>query len=530
MFEHFETVRVLFAQAKPQLEGYVVDNLVTSLEQDITERTAINQPVIMVYGVYNAGKSTLINAFLGQELAAVNDIPQTDCVDAYTMGDVTILDTPGIDAPIAHEKISREQLEKSDAVVFVLSSDGVLEERATYVEMKNILRAGKPMLIVINNKSGYKPDSVAYLTLHDKFIRNLYQHCEDDEQLLARLDKVPVHLVNAQAALKARLENKPELLKISRFPGLEKAVQRLFYATDSTQIAKTLSVRLHGLLQQAINNAQQGSGDKKMLELQALVSDMRQSQTMLMQKVINHAAKHKSALKLELIQTLQEGQTAVEPVLAQWQENIGRYFEEQVVRELQRLDAQAAAASSLLLKIPDVQLGAAVQDLGNSGSGFASLAEVLVQKSLMLDIGEKAKIKGMIKLMKQGKEWFPSMFKGIGQKTMERIAGKAMPSVGPAISLVMSVWDYYKAQEIEQRQILQQRHQLETLNQQVSSLVEDLYETLGKSVDDALHDTLHPMVSSLLESLEALSGELSSLHSDIAAMQGVQQRLQQTFY
>ena len=83
---------------------------------------------IMVYGVYNAGKSTLINALLGQELAAVADVPETARVQGYRWGDFEVLDTPGIDAPLEHEAITREQLVQSDVVIFVVNPLGVVEE------------------------------------------------------------------------------------------------------------------------------------------------------------------------------------------------------------------------------------------------------------------------------------------------------------------------------------------------------------------------------------------------------------------
>lgn len=49
------------------------------LEQLFGERTA----QVMLYGAYNAGKSTLVNALLGQEKAPVRDIPTTFQVDRY---------------------------------------------------------------------------------------------------------------------------------------------------------------------------------------------------------------------------------------------------------------------------------------------------------------------------------------------------------------------------------------------------------------------------------------------------------------
>lgn len=48
---------------------------------------------IMVYGVYNAGKSTFINALIGQEVAKTDDIPLTDKITAYPYQTYEILDT-----------------------------------------------------------------------------------------------------------------------------------------------------------------------------------------------------------------------------------------------------------------------------------------------------------------------------------------------------------------------------------------------------------------------------------------------------
>lgn len=61
---------------------------------------------VMVYGIYNAGKSTLINALLGEEVAPTGDIPLTSTVGAYRWNNHTILDTPGVDAPLGKVRTS----------------------------------------------------------------------------------------------------------------------------------------------------------------------------------------------------------------------------------------------------------------------------------------------------------------------------------------------------------------------------------------------------------------------------------------
>ena len=86
---------------------------------DIVHKVEDRALHVVVYGAYNAGKSTLINALLGEERARVGDIPTTDRVDAYDWNGYRLLDTPGVNAPIKHEQVTAEQLARIKAIVLV---------------------------------------------------------------------------------------------------------------------------------------------------------------------------------------------------------------------------------------------------------------------------------------------------------------------------------------------------------------------------------------------------------------------------
>lgn len=99
------------------------DGFAKDLYQEVKTAKHEMKPSIMFYGVYNAGKSTLLNALISENRAAVADRPTTDSIDTYQWQGYEILDTPGIDAPIEHQKTTEEQLLKTDVVLFVVSGD-----------------------------------------------------------------------------------------------------------------------------------------------------------------------------------------------------------------------------------------------------------------------------------------------------------------------------------------------------------------------------------------------------------------------
>ena len=74
------------------------------------------KPEVMVYGIYNAGKSSIINELLGEDRARVSDIPTTDSVDYYDWRGYRLADTPGVGAPIAHTQITQEHLRLRSAL------------------------------------------------------------------------------------------------------------------------------------------------------------------------------------------------------------------------------------------------------------------------------------------------------------------------------------------------------------------------------------------------------------------------------
>src|SRR5258708_7794379 len=88
---------------------------------------------VAIVGRPNVGKSTLLNALLGERLAIVSPKPQTTrdrIMGILTRGDaqLLLLDTPGLHAPktrLGHHMnaVANESIEGSDVVVLVTEPD-----------------------------------------------------------------------------------------------------------------------------------------------------------------------------------------------------------------------------------------------------------------------------------------------------------------------------------------------------------------------------------------------------------------------
>ena len=122
MKSEIQSLSDIFYSSIPLLSKYVGNEPVQCLKERLVQKTVDATPTVMVFGIYNAGKSTFLNALIGETRAKMSDRPETSIVTSYEWNGFHLLDTPGIDAPSDHERVSREQLEKSDVILFVLNS------------------------------------------------------------------------------------------------------------------------------------------------------------------------------------------------------------------------------------------------------------------------------------------------------------------------------------------------------------------------------------------------------------------------
>lgn len=196
-------------------EDIKLNNYISEIESIYSNKLKDVKPYIMVYGIYNAGKSSIINELLGDDLAAVNDKPETDSVDEYEWNGYTIADTPGVGAPIKHEEVTTEHLRRADIVMFVMASTGSNEKDDNYRRLKAITDAGKKVIIIINDKNGDLGSNDQELgVIISKVKDNLRQYNLDSNDYV-------ITMVNAKRARDGRIKNKPALIEKSNIQELK---------------------------------------------------------------------------------------------------------------------------------------------------------------------------------------------------------------------------------------------------------------------------------------------------------------------
>jgi GTP-binding protein Era len=175
------------------------------LEQEIAQLTAMQTKLeeqvvhIAVFGMVGRGKSSLLNALLGQEVfttGAVHGVTRTVQGAAWQVSQdglrgsdrdlwtvslpglgqsrLELLDTPGLDevGGEAREQLARQVAQQADLILFVVAGDITQVE---YQALTQLRQASKPMLLVFNKVDQYPPGDrqAIYETIRDRRVRDL---------------------------------------------------------------------------------------------------------------------------------------------------------------------------------------------------------------------------------------------------------------------------------------------------------------------------------------------------------------------
>src|SRR6266542_2871520 len=197
--------------------------------------------LIVIVGEFNAGKSALVNALLGEKVLPEGATPTTSRVTLVKWGEqaaeqvvdenfsiyayplplfkeLNIVDTPGTNAVIRHhERLTDEFVPRSDLVLFVTSADHPMTESER--QFLDRIRAWGKKVVFVLNKADIIEDDTALQEVRNFVIKHATTVLGDPPELFP---------VSARLAQRARsepdLEQRGRLRAASRIDDLEQYI------------------------------------------------------------------------------------------------------------------------------------------------------------------------------------------------------------------------------------------------------------------------------------------------------------------
>jgi small GTP-binding protein len=194
--------------------------------------------LLVVVGEFNAGKSALVNALLGEKVLAEGVTPTTSRVTLVKWGEraaekavdedfgvfthplpllseLNIVDTPGTNAVIRrHERLTDEFVPRSDLVLFVTSADRPMTESERQF-LERIRAWGKKVIFALNKADIFENEAAL-----DEVRRFVLRHAEDVLGFLPEFFPVSARLAQRAHAAPDAAESR-QLRERSRIEALE---------------------------------------------------------------------------------------------------------------------------------------------------------------------------------------------------------------------------------------------------------------------------------------------------------------------
>ena len=193
--------------------GEMLDEVTRHFDRSYLEEEEDERPKIAIIGKPNVGKSSIINALLGENRVLVSDIPGTtrdaiDTVITRNEKDYVFIDTAGlrrksrIKEDLERYSIVRAvaAVEKADVIILVISAEeGITEQDAKIAGIAH--ERGKGMIIAVNKWDAIEKDD-----------KTIYRFTDKIRQVLSFMPYARILFVSAKTG--QRLEKLFELIDV----------------------------------------------------------------------------------------------------------------------------------------------------------------------------------------------------------------------------------------------------------------------------------------------------------------------------
>lgn len=512
----FARVIHTFERLSTPLGRWLSEQQRDELESRLRSRAEQLNPRIMVYGNYNAGKSTLLNALMGRADAKMADRPETAAVAEYSWDSYTLLDTPGIDAPIEHEEVAENQLENSEVVLFVVAAGGATDEAKTWERLVDIVNAERRVMLIVNNKAGIVVGDRDYIGITDS-LRTHLQRVAGERGIENILDKVPVQWVNAKSALKGRLEDKTQLVAASGILELEAALADFLEQSDTGTIFAACRKDLTSAIEQANLRLLHASNNRQAEALAKAKLQIENERSRLTACLKDHLDRDCHSAKqtiINLITSVAEGQIrgntnqVMEEGAADVVQTLGdklmRTLECELPKTQKSLCEVGEKLAETTLRHADATLSTNLNEQNNTDDSILSPTVKDALKKIPMGNVKDMTEQGVKTALELGKEFLPKLFKGIGPKTMGRWASTAGRWAGPLVQVGVAVYDIYQAIRTENAEKAAQARRIKAIDDSASSFIHDLRQAYQLQINLVVEQVFKPIDEWMVEQGQAL--------------------------
>ena len=525
-------------------------------------------PEIMVYGIFSAGKSSIINELIGDDKARVSEIPETDKITYYDWQGYKLADTPGVDAPIEHEEITKEHLKKADIVLFVMSNAGGYERETNYSRMKDIADAGKKIIIVLNDKTGD-------LGKHDDTLQLIKQKIDANMRKtgIANIDdRFHIEIVNADRARKGRITNKPALVEMSNINGLKNVILTELKKTSSFDVLRRSIVQMEECLEKFAEEVKAQESSELLVKMNQVLENFGIQKRNIRQQVNTFIDRKTDLLAPEMAEAIwsnRENQDNINKVvgekLAKLNQSVEEHIQQLIEEATETLGMELKSFVEVKIETSSVDADSLKNILANLEQLNSSLTgEASVNKDLLTDTGDfdmkeimvtpaVAEMVGSL-LVGSGKSVVSSLAKtSIGKAfagtTIGKMLGSATSSVMPMppipgpipippteiIEILIRIFKFLggnddnKRLEEEARQrneAARQRLEMEKqarqeINQKCLYWVDNLADELKSAANQAIKETLNTYEEPFRKELENRREQGAERMNDVAALRSL---------
>lgn len=444
---------------------------------------------VILFGAYNAGKSTLINAMLGEGVAQVGDVPTTDRVERHDWCGHVLLDTPGVNAPIAHERISAEQLRGADLVLFVVR-DGDQDVQDLFDRLFALLEAGRHLFVLLNHQAG-SPEAAEQLRarlnqvlLHQTGLRGMADRL---------LNSIPVVLLDADLAMKGRLSDKAVLRECSGYDDFADRFNCWLAEFDEAQrrlelLVQSIERQLLDPLGEALERGSAGGSGLERIEAEiAHVERLRSN----FERRANSWVRAKLVAVRPRIGALLDSASTGEVLQAGLQQ-----LTVDLGQELSAwLEAECGAEPAKAAGVDDVHLDAAAYEGSNEPDGGARMRETVLKGVRAVGRDE------ISKALHLGRRLKLPWLKGRWSSTLDKWAGRASPVLQLLVS-ALEVGAAVRDERERNRQLREaalQRHQW--IEEVATNLESSLLKAVAAAIDEAFRGQCEPLRAKRAEHL-----------------------------